>query len=198
MRILLVRHAETEGNRKGIFLGSIDESLNENGRKQAEKLAKRLKKEKIDVIFSSKLKRAKETAEIINKYHNLPIKFDELLKERNFGIFQGRPKEEFFNALKESGKEFHEFLPEKGESCQEVQNRSIKFFNKVVKKYQNKTVLVVTHASVIVELLFYLTKLPREEFKKLKQDKASLNIIEVTKNKEVKVKVINDTKHLKK
>ncbi|MFH8132552.1 MAG: histidine phosphatase family protein, partial [Candidatus Aenigmatarchaeota archaeon] len=69
MKILLVRHAETEGSEKGIFLGSIDESLNEKGRKQAEKLAERLKKEKIDVIFSSKLKRAKETAEIINRYH---------------------------------------------------------------------------------------------------------------------------------
>ncbi|MFH8132306.1 MAG: histidine phosphatase family protein, partial [Candidatus Aenigmatarchaeota archaeon] len=118
-----------------------------------------------------------------------------LLKERDFGIFQGRPKEEFFRALKESGKQFHEFVPEWGESCQSVQRRAVKFFNKILKKYFNKTVLVVTHASIIVELLVYLTKLPRE---KLKQEKASLNIIEVTKDKEIKIVAINDIKHLKK
>ncbi|MFH8120933.1 MAG: hypothetical protein QXX07_02310 [Candidatus Aenigmatarchaeota archaeon] len=55
--------------------------------------------------------------------------------------------------------------------------------------------MVVTHASIIVELLVYLTKLPRE---KLKQEKASLNIIEVTKDKEIKIVAINDIKHLKK
>ena len=194
MKLLLVRHAETEGNNKGIFLGLIDEDLNQNGMFQASKLALKLKHEKIDVIFSSDLKRARKTAEIINKYHQLPVKSTKMLRERNFGNFQGKSKESLFNAVKESNMEFHRYKPQDGESCLEVKQRIVNFFKKIVRKYSDKTVLFVTHGAVIMELLFYLTKLSRNKFKELEQDKTALSIIKINRDGTTQAELINNTK----
>ncbi len=101
MRLILVRHGETDQHVKGILLGQkIDAGLNRNGISQATKLALRLKKEKIDTIFSSDLKRAKETARIINDYHDLKIKYTKKLRERNFGVFQGKQWRKLFRGPK--------------------------------------------------------------------------------------------------
>ncbi len=84
-KIILVRHGESIANAKGISQGNrnkwMDTSLTKKGKEQAKKLAERLKEEKIEVIYSSDLKRAKETAEEINKFHNLKIKFDKRLRD---------------------------------------------------------------------------------------------------------------------
>jgi len=103
MRLLIIRHGETEYNSKKIFQGTINEKLNQNGINQANKLSLRLKDEKIDLIFSSTLDRAKKTAEIINKYHNLNIQFKDELKEKNFGDLQGKPWEELNDVVKKAG-----------------------------------------------------------------------------------------------
>jgi broad specificity phosphatase PhoE len=197
MRLLLARHGETEGNNKGVFLGLIDESLNQNGIIQAEKVALRLKNVGIDIIFSSDLKRAKETTEIINKYHHLNIDLKKELRERNFGIFQGKSKEKLFDIVRRSKIEFHKYKPKNGESCLEVQERIVNFFKKIIENYSDKTVLIVTHGAVIMELLFYLTKLPRNEFRKVEQDKTALNIIKINQDGTIRVELINNTDHLK-
>ena len=76
MILILERHGETQENKEGIFMGHLDTPLSAGGILQAEKLAKRLNAEKINFIYSSDLKRAKETAKEIAKYHtNAPIKF---------------------------------------------------------------------------------------------------------------------------
>lgn len=197
MKLLLVRHGETDAHLKRLLLGQkIDAGLNKNGIKQSEKLALRLKNVKIDAIFSSDLKRAKETAQIINKYHNTKIKFSKNLRERNFGIFQGKPKESLLKAASRSGVDFHNYTPKNGESCLEVQKRAISFLNKVIKKYPKCTVLFSAHGAVIMELLFYFTKLHRSRFKELWQDIAALNVIEISPKGKHKIKIINSVSHL--
>ncbi len=83
--IILVRHGESIANAKKMSQGKqdewIDTHLTEKGREEAEKVAQRLKKEKIEIIYSSDLKRARETAEAINKFHNVKIKFDDRLRD---------------------------------------------------------------------------------------------------------------------
>ncbi|MCK4730379.1 MAG: histidine phosphatase family protein [Candidatus Aenigmarchaeota archaeon] len=195
MRLLIVRHGETEYNTKKIFQGIINEKLNQNGIDQANKLSVRLKDEKIDLIFSSTLDRAKKTAEIINKYHNLEIQFKDELKEKNFGDLQGKPWKKLIEIVKKSGVEFHKYKPRNGESGVEAQKRIINFLNKILEKYPEKTVLFVTHGAVIMELLFHLTKLPRSESKKIEQNNTALNIIEIDTNKH-KIHLINCTNHL--
>jgi len=84
-RIILVRHGESVANAKKVSQGKqdewIDTHLTEKGRDEARKVAQRLKKEKIGIIYSSDLKRAKETAEEINKFHSVKIKFDDRLRD---------------------------------------------------------------------------------------------------------------------
>ena len=86
MKLYLIRHGESIGNELGISQGQRNDlSLTEKGRDQAKRIAKKLANEKIDAIYSSDLKRANDTAEIIGKSHNILTTLDKRLRERDFG-----------------------------------------------------------------------------------------------------------------
>ena len=110
-KIIIVRHGESEANSKGQDQGREDEwsntDLSENGREQARKVAERLKDEKFDCIYCSDLKRAMQTAEEINKFHNIEIKFDERLRDiiekEDVGEFVNRIKKVFLDIEREKG-----------------------------------------------------------------------------------------------
>lgn len=106
MKIYITRHGQTEWNALGKLQGRKDIELNEVGRKQAEMTRDKLKNEKVDLIISSSLKRAKQTAEIINKEFNVDILEDERLVERGYGDFEGITKIE----LKEMKKKIQELM----------------------------------------------------------------------------------------
>jgi len=92
MDLLLIRHAESEGNTKNIMQGTTDFSLSREGIRQAEYLAKRLEDYNIDVIYTSSLKRALDTAKIIGRYHpDVPVITKEELTEIHIGVFTGLP-----------------------------------------------------------------------------------------------------------
>ena len=148
--LYVVRHGETEENSKGILLGRKEAMLNDKGKKEAHSLGKKLQKEKIDIIFSSHLKRAQQTAEIISQYLKKPIKLDKRLMERNLGIFEGLSKKEFFEKFQkgfDSEMAYHSTPPE-GESTKEVQKRVFSFLEEIKKNYSNKKILIVTHSFV--------------------------------------------------
>jgi len=197
MKLLLIRHGEATGNKRGILLGTINDSLSQDGFSQAEKIALRLKEFNIDAIYSSDLRRAEETAKIINKYHNLKINLDKDLRERNFAVFQGMSIEDFLKAVEKSNTEFHIYKPLGGESCMEVQQRVISFLKRIAEKHYDKTILVVSHGAAIMELLFYITKLPRFEFEQLKQEKTALSIIEINRDNTYHIEFIGNIDHLK-
>src|SRR5690606_30756536 len=90
MKIYFVRHGQTDANanmQSGQTIEELDEPLNETGEKQAKELAEQLKDIPFDYIISSPLKRALHTADIINKYHNLPIVLEDKLRERNASTY---------------------------------------------------------------------------------------------------------------
>ncbi len=88
-----IRHGQTEHNVLGLIQGHSDSELTEEGRQQAHKLQAVFKKVKLAAIYSSDLKRAKKTAEIIAKPHKLKIIYTHALKERSYGSFEGKPRE---------------------------------------------------------------------------------------------------------
>jgi len=91
VRLLLVRHGETEWNRKGQFQGQIDVPLNDNGRVQAAQAAEFLKPIQIDAAVSSSMSRPKETAEIILKYHpQVELQLRDDLREISHGLWEGK------------------------------------------------------------------------------------------------------------
>ena len=153
--ILFVRHGETDCNRQGIIQGQLDAPLNEEGIKQAEETAEKLKNTEINVIYSSPLVRAKLTAEIINKYHNVDIICDNRLKEQNAGDATGRyessiTKEEYEDFAKDP----HKY---NAESEEDLHIRNIDFFKEIEKS--DKTILIVAHRGIYKNLYRYINNL---------------------------------------
>ena len=95
--IYLLRHAQSEGNKLGLFQGKLDFPLSEEGKKQALQTAELLKKFHFEVIYTSPQRRALETAKLIAERLNLPLRVDERLKEISYGILEGRKHSEVEN-----------------------------------------------------------------------------------------------------
>ena len=92
--LLLVRHGETDWNAEGKLQGHTDRPLNDYGRRQAQILADRLAKEKIDAVYASDLCRARETAEILGERLGLAVGVDPDLREKNWGSWEGLTSDE--------------------------------------------------------------------------------------------------------
>lgn len=91
MTLYVIRHGQTELNAQGVIQGTLDEELNAEGRRQAEALVPFFQDKTVDCIYSSPRKRAKQTADILNKRLQLPLHEDERLVERAFGALEGQP-----------------------------------------------------------------------------------------------------------
>ena len=155
--IYIVRHGETDWNVLGKVQGKQDISLNEKGREQALLTKKDLDNKEIDLIITSPLKRAKETAEIINKDRNLPMIVDDRIKERDFGEFEG----ELFTIL--DTKPFWDYYIneeyKEAESVQEFFKRIYDFLDDIIVKYKDMNVLLVTHGGVSLPVHCYFNKI---------------------------------------
>lgn len=154
--IYVVRHGQTDWNLEGRFQGRIDIELNEKGREQAEKTKKKLDGIKFDKVFSSPLKRAYETAQIIT---DEPIEIDDRIIERGNGQLEGRLKKECVNMVdftdENEQKLGIELLPD-------FRGRITDFFDELEKNYVGKNVLVVTHAGVSIYVRCYFEGEPKD------------------------------------
>ena len=92
MKIYVVRHGQTDWNFMNKLQGQTDIELNDIGREQARNAAELMKGKKVDLIISSPLKRARETANIINNNYNLSIIEDNRIMERYYGKSEGLTK----------------------------------------------------------------------------------------------------------
>ena len=154
--VTLVRHGETDVNKENKAQGAeIDASLNEKGKQQALEAAKVLAKQKFDLIISSDLKRAFETAEIISKELDIPIdgKWPEL-RERRLGDWSGKDVEETLTKYPNDIEGIvtftgHHMTPANGESVNEILDRMSAVYEKVQSEYAGKKVLVVAHGGVL-------------------------------------------------
>lgn len=157
MRIYIVRHGETEANKKGYLQGWTDVPLNENGRTIAELTGRGLKGIRFDHCFSSPLIRAKETAEILLREsgNSVSVSFDDRIKEMNFGSFEGMNvrDEKVIRFLKELIVDYK--FPD-GESFQEVIKRTQEFLKELIAKDDDKTYLVSTHGCALRAMLNFL------------------------------------------
>lgn len=146
MRLLITRHAQTKHNETNTIQDGKSE-ISELGFTQIEKLISRLKKEKIDIIFSSDFERCKITAEKISKNYNLPIEYSELLREKNDGDWVGKSATEVnWDSLSGTFETRH---APNGESLLDVQSRGKKFYQKLLDIYSSteKTILVISHGT---------------------------------------------------
>ena len=199
MRLLLVRHGETEENKAGIIQGWLPGKLTSLGIKQAQQLAKRLKWLKIDYAVSSDLTRCVDTAKEILKYHpQTKLTLDSRIRERNLGVFQGKKRNKSdWEALPDDGNKYFR-TPEGGESFAEVQKRVNKFLKELIKKHSQDTVLIVTHGGT---LIVFQSLLEGKDISMLIKPKVASNTglfeYEVDSKGRAKMVCFNCEKHLK-
>lgn len=204
-KLILIRHGETDYTAKKICCGFVNVNLNERGKWQAEKLALRLKEEKIDMVYSSDLKRAWMTAKIIFANFPININLSPKLREMNFGIYEGLSYDYFISKWEEifvqQGRSFVKTSIPEGESLVHLNKRVIFELNSILKKHkenkQGETVAIVSHSGPIKIILLNALKAGLKNFWSIKQDLVALNIVEYYDNNEGKVvSLVNDTCHL--
>lgn len=174
MVLYLVRHGETEKNKYGLVQGQTEADLSLKGIKEAEQLQELIASLNIDVVISSPLRRAKDTAKIItnNKY---PINIDDRIIERNWGLCEGISVENV-----DTVKCWNFYIntdDNKIECVQDFMKRLSEFLEDIRLKYNDKNVLVVTHSAVLRGMHYLINGIP-EDGDMSKIDIPNLRIIE--------------------
>jgi phosphoserine phosphatase len=187
IRLLLVRHGETEWNREKRFQGQIDVPLNDNGRHQAQQAADFLQSIPIDAAVTSPLLRPKETAELILQHHpDLTLQSVEDLQEISHGLWEGKFESEIEAAFPGELQRWQHTpeavqMPE-GENLQQVWQRAIAAWNQIVHAAaqlpQPSTTLVVAHDAVNKAILCAILGLGPEHFWSFKQGNGAVSVID--------------------
>ncbi|MFH0837451.1 MAG: histidine phosphatase family protein [Candidatus Aenigmatarchaeota archaeon] len=194
MRLVLVRHGETEDNVKDILRGHGHGKLTDLGKEQAKKLGERLSKEKIDVIYCSDIGRAKETAKEIICYHpDIPIHYTKDLRERHVGNLEDIHVENW-----DTIKLDDEYMKSvDAEIPQDVFDRVKVFLDSVYDKHMNETVLFVAHGFLNRVLICIITnKTASSVYETETQKNTAVNIFEIDEDRNHKIHLLNCVKHL--
>lgn len=200
-KIIFVRHGEAEGNLKRIFQGWTDSDLTPKGYQQAEKVAKRLKAEKIDIMYSSPLKRAFETARLIAEEQGIKdILIAEGLKEINGGDWENQEWDQLPVKWPEEYTTWetnpHLHCMPMGESMREAFDRTIDSTMNIIKGNQGKSICIVTHGTVLRTLMCYFLGKPFEHLVTVSwYDNTSISVVEFNNNA-FKVFLEGDNSHL--
>lgn len=159
MKILVTRHGQTDWNVEKRIQGRTDIELNNKGIEQAYQTKENLKNEKIDLIICSPLKRAKQTADIINKDRNIPIIYDERLLEICYGENEGRLHDDFDYDGFWSIVNTHEYKD--AENVNKFIQRAHNFLNDL-KNRKEENILIVTHNGVCRAINTYFNGIPND------------------------------------
>ncbi len=140
--VTFVRHGQTDWNVEDRIQGHSDIPLNECGRSQAKELAEELKDCHFDLVYSSDLSRAHETARIIVEGRGLSVQTDQRLRERDCGVWEGRFSKEYFEASFEE--------QQKTEQNPSLLARMYEFLGELP---EDKQILIAAHGGIIRCLL---------------------------------------------
>ena len=200
VRILLVRHGETDWNKVGRFQGRTDIGLNVQGKAQAKALSLALREEPLKAIYSSPMIRAMETATAINRYHKAPLLQNDDLMEMDLGDFEGllgrnlrNEHPEFLSRWLEDAASVR--MPN-GENLAQVQERAWSVVEEIVENYHEGSILLCAHNFVILMILCRALGMAISDFRRLRLSVGAISIIEIGKGRN-SVVCINDTCHLK-
>lgn len=159
MKLYIVRHGQTDGNVNKIMDGIRDIDLNDTGIEQAKETRDALNGINLDLVICSPLSRTKHTMEIIND-KNIPVIFDDRVKERDCGEFTGKG----FDSLDRDlyWNYFDKTIYEKAESMTHLFNRVYSFLDEIKEKYKDKKILLVTHEGITKVINCYFNGIPED------------------------------------
>mgnify|MGYP000017231777 CR=1 FL=1 len=171
MEIYIVRHGETVWNEKKLLQGRTDIELNEKGRELARITGENLKSTDFDLVYSSPLKRAYETAQLIVGKRNIPIIKNDLIMEMCFGDWEGKNMSEL---LKDDSQDFRFFFKQpqlyhpigNGESFEELCSRASKFMTDYVEPLATRysRIMVVAHGAINKAMMMHVKKHQMKDF----------------------------------
>ena len=155
--IILIRHGETEWNSQQRMQGHSNSDLSEVGRGQIQALGELMKNVSFDHIYSSDSLRARQTAEAITQYSGHTLQFDQRIREKNLGVFEGltstEAKErhpEVYRLFKTAGANY---VIDEGESTQQLLERALEFIEEIRLRHPQERVVMVTHGGVVRVLM---------------------------------------------
>lgn len=198
MRLFLIRHGETPWTVQRRYQGTTDVPLSPEGRRQARALARGLRTERPSRIYTSTLRRARDTAQVIAKDLGLKPLADERLNEISFGKWEGA----YYRRLpKEAGAPFQRWRegklgsPPGGESIASLGRRVGQFLKELIRRHSGETVAVVAHGGPIKMFLFKVLKVKSHSIWSFRIDPASISLIEGDE-KLLQIVWTNQTQHL--
>jgi broad specificity phosphatase PhoE len=205
MDLWLVRHGTTGYNLQGRLQGTLDIPLDDQGRKEAFLLAKRLEKQKFSYFFSSPLQRTKETSSIISGQGRFPKPiYTSLIEEYAWGIIQGLTKEEIGNRYPELWlqlqRSFHHTEIPQAEGMKRLFQRIKSFYallSGISSGHEGQDpILIVSHGRFIQAFIVYFIKYNYHNSWPFPVSPASLTILQEDFQKTRRVKLFNDVCHL--
>jgi len=181
--VYLIRHGETLWNTEKRLQGQLDSPLTDAGVQQAALLAGKLSSVQFDAVYSSDLRRARRTTEIIMAQFNpVPVTFDERIRERNFGLFQGLTWEEITEKYPEEAAKELSGNPKNcapgGESKQQLLLRTRSFFEDIALQQTNKKILVISHGGILNVWTRHVLHIPPDTPRRFHIRNTAINIFE--------------------
>lgn len=201
MRLILIRHGETDWVNEGKYQGATDVSLNDRGFRQARKVALAIKKEKPFAIYGSKLTRVQQTAKSIAALCGKKLTIDARLNEISFGVWEGFPFSEIKSRYPEAVYNWYHTTwtsrPTGGESLKSLKKRISSFMNEIKRKYKGRdgTCVLVTHGGPIRMILLELLEIPVSLFWTIRVDPASISVVNINEKYE-ELALLNSQAHL--
>ena len=199
--IIIIRHGETEWNKTGRFQGHSDVPLSAEGRAQAAALGRNLALDHVDAIYASDLTRAMETAAPLAKRFGLEVISDPLLRELNFGAWEGRHfndvNAENPNAMKNFYTDPEQADIPESEPFPEFQRRVAGRVREIVAQERGKRIVVVSHGASIRILLADILAMPIRSIWHISQLNTAVNKIRFEDDEFAIVTLMNDTSHLR-
>ena len=197
--LILMRHGQTDWNVNGRYMGWMDEALNEEGLRQAERVAQRLDQWPISAVYSSPLKRAVRTAGVVARPHSVAVETVEELGEMRLGGWEGMFAVDIAAKYPELWQTWRtnpgDFRMPGGESLGEVRGRVLRAFGRIMDKSEGKMVLAVTHDVVVRLLVAHCLGVGVDIYRRLEVGNASITVIE-RDGVRLRLRVLNDTGHL--
>ena len=189
LKLIIVRHGETEENARKILMGHLHGRLSRKGRQQAKEVGLALRNYDLDRIYSSDLSRAIDTTNAISKHHNdVSITYSKALREQSYGIFQGKKLHLMLNhpdymRLRDK------FRPKGGESLNQLRARVYRLIKGLAKKYPNDTILLSAHSGIACSIFSICSGLPMWDAVRKKARNTGILVVEMKKDR---LKILKD------
>ena len=200
VKVVFIRHGQTEWNVSGRYQGQSDVALSKEGIAQAEKLAEHFPVASVDAVYSSDLMRARVTADKVAEKFGLPVQTEPAFRELNFGDWEGLTYEQITASWADAMTNFLRHpdilqIPH-GESFPEVRQRAMKRLRELLAEHEGHVIAVVAHGAVLRTMLTEALHMPLQYLWSIRQFNTAVNIVRYDAGENPTVELLNSTAHL--